>query len=155
MMQDIRRICEFPTDEDKEWFPEIAGSDWQHTLDDAMRNYKDESFIQQFLSPKLMRELHLFSIIDNESDKHLQVAAIHNQQGYRKVRRDLAEQYNLGSREPNIQVWDVNVRGDRSLTLRHFQHNQRPLGDSTTGCSSTCIDSGSLISTWKRSAMTR
>ncbi|MFT6913821.1 MAG: stage V sporulation protein R [Motiliproteus sp.] len=132
MMQDIRRICEHPSEEDREWFPEIAGSDWQQTLDDAMRNYKDESFIQQFLSPKLMRDLHLFSIVDNEKNKHLRVAAIHNREGYHQIRRDLAEQYNLGSREPNIQVWDVNVRGDRSLTLRHFQHNERPLGDSTT-----------------------
>jgi stage V sporulation protein R len=132
MMQDIRRICEHPTEEDREWFPEIAGSDWQQTLDDAMRNYKDESFIQQFLSPKLMRDLHLFSIVDNETSKHLRVSAIHNLEGYQQIRRDLAEQYNLGSREPNIQVWDVNVRGDRSLTLRHFQHNNRPLGDSTT-----------------------
>ena len=26
-----------------------------------------------------------------------------------------------------FQVWNVNLRGDRSLTLRHFQHNDRPL----------------------------
>ena len=32
-------------------------------------------------------------------------------------------------REPNIQVWSVILRGDRSLTLRHFQHNERPLND--------------------------
>ncbi len=132
MMQDIRRICEHPTAEDYQWFPDIAGSDWQRTLDDAMRNYKDESFIQQFLSPKLMRDLHLFSIVDDEKSKHLRVSAIHNQSGYQEIRRNLAEQYNLGSREPNIQVWDVNVSGDRSLTLRHFQHNGRPLGDSTS-----------------------
>jgi stage V sporulation protein R len=24
-------------------------------------------------------------------------------------------------------VWSVNLRGDRSLTLRHTQHNDRPL----------------------------
>ena len=36
-------------------------------------------------------------------------------------------QYDLGSREPNIQVWNVNARGDRSLTLRHTRHNDRPL----------------------------
>ena len=29
MMRDIRRICENPTDEDRHWFPDIAGSDWQ------------------------------------------------------------------------------------------------------------------------------
>jgi stage V sporulation protein R len=47
------------------------------------------------------------------------------------LRESLARQYDLGSREPNIQVWSVNLRGDRSLTLRHTQHNNRPLGDST------------------------
>ena len=32
--------------------------------------------------------------------------------------------------EPNIQVWNVNLRGDRSLTLRHIQHQDRPMADS-------------------------
>ena len=36
----------------------------------------------------------------------------------------------LSSREPDIQVWNVNLRGDRSLTLRHTRHNDRPLHDS-------------------------
>ena len=43
MMSDLRRICEQPTDEDRQWFPDIAGSDWIKTLDFAMRNFKDES----------------------------------------------------------------------------------------------------------------
>ena len=34
-------------------------------------------------------------------------------------------------REPDIQVWNVNLRGDRSLTLRHVQRNGRPLHDGT------------------------
>lgn len=131
MMQDIKRICENPTDEDREWFPEIAGSDWQQTLDNAIRNYKDESFILQFLSPKLIRELKLFTIMDNASHPTLKVTSIHNENGYRQVREDLSAQYNLGNREPNIQVYNVNVRGDRSLTLRHFVYNQQPLGEST------------------------
>ena len=46
------------------------------------------------------------------------------------MREALSHQYDLGSREPNIQVWNVNLRGDRSLTLRHTQHNDRPLHDS-------------------------
>ena len=43
----------------------------------------------------------------------------------------LSEQYNLGSREPDLQVWNVDFRGDRSLTVRHFQHQRRPLGEAT------------------------
>ncbi|HSM20588.1 MAG TPA: SpoVR family protein, partial [Rubrivivax sp.] len=62
----------------------------------------------------------------------LEVSAIHDDAGYRRVRESLSRQYDLGSREPKIQVWNVNLRGDRSLTLRHFQHNERPLQDTAT-----------------------
>ena len=129
MYSDIKRICEAPTEEDHAWFPEMAGQDWLETIDHAMRNFKDESFVGQYLSPKLMRDFRLFSIVDDESEKDLEVAAIHDDAGYRQVRESLSGQYDLGSREPNIQVWSVNLRGDRSLTLRHTQHNQRPLHD--------------------------
>jgi stage V sporulation protein R len=127
MFTDLRRICEKPTDEDRQWFPDIAGSDWHKTLDYAMRHFKDESFIGQYLSPHMMREFRLFSILDDSTQKELEVAAIHDDAGYRRVRESLSRQYDLGSREPNIQVWNVNLRGDRSLTLRHMRHNDRPL----------------------------
>ena len=130
MFTDIKRICEHPTDEDREWFPAIAGADWVPTLDAAMRNFKDESFIGQYLSPKLMRDFRLFAIHDDEQQSELEVSAIHDDAGYRRVREALSQQYDLGAREPNIQVWNVNLRGDRSLSLRHFQHNNRPLDDS-------------------------
>jgi stage V sporulation protein R len=130
MYTDLKRICEQPTPEDREWFPDIVGKPWLETLDHAMRNFKDESFVGQYLSPRLMRELRLFAITDDENDDELEVSAIHDDTGYRRVREALSRQYDLGAREPNIQVWNVNVRGDRSLTLRHVQHNNRPLDDS-------------------------
>ncbi len=127
MFCDIRRMCEDPTEEDKQWFPDIAGTDWRKTLDYAMRHFKDESFIGQYLSPRMMRELRLFSIVDDSTQKELEVAAIHDDAGYRRVRESLSRQHDLNWREPNIQVWNVNLRGDRSLTLRHVRHNDRPL----------------------------
>ena len=127
MWRDIRRICETPTDEDRAWFPDIAGSGWRETFDFAMRNFKDESFIAQYLSPRLMREFRLFAVLDDDSRARLQVDAIHDERGYRALRMKLAEQYNLGSSDPNLQVWNVDLRGDRSLTLRHFVHQRRPL----------------------------
>jgi stage V sporulation protein R len=129
MYTDIKRICENPTDEDREWFPNIAGQPWLPTLDHAMRNFKDESFIGQYLSPKLMRELRLFAILDDEKAETLQVSAIHDPSGFKRLREALSRQYDLSSREPDIQVWNVNLRGDRSLTLRHTRHNNRPLHD--------------------------
>jgi stage V sporulation protein R len=131
MYQDIRRICEHPAEEDRRWFPELAGSDWVKSLDFAMRNFKDESFVAQYLSPKLIRDMKLFAVVDDDREEKLEIAAIHDDAGYRTVRQLLAEQYDLGSREPNIQVYDVDIYGDRSLTLRHYMHNRRPLGDTT------------------------
>lgn len=130
MMTDLRRICEQPTDEDRHCFPDIAGTDWIKTLDFAMRNFKDESFIAQYLSPKLIREFKLFSVLDDDKREQLEICAIHDEKGYRHIRQSLAEQYNLGSREPDIQIYNVNRRGDRSLTLRHTQHHRRPLAES-------------------------
>jgi spore cortex formation protein SpoVR/YcgB (stage V sporulation) len=130
MWQDIRRICESPTAEDREWFPEIAGSNWRKAFDFAMQNFKDESFVAQYLSPRLMREFRFFSVLDDDARSKLEIEAIHDDRGYRKLRQQLSEQYNLGSREPNIQVWNVDLHGDRSLTLRHFSHQRRPLHES-------------------------
>jgi spore cortex formation protein SpoVR/YcgB (stage V sporulation) len=127
MWRDIRRICEQPTDEDREWFPDMVGKPWREVFDFAMREFKDESFIAQFLSPRLMRELRLFAVLDDDQQGQLKVSAIHDSTGYRELRRKLADQYNLGSSEPNIQVWNVDRRGDRSLTLRHFGYRRRPL----------------------------
>jgi stage V sporulation protein R len=129
MYTDIRRICEQPTDEDRAWFPELVGTPWLETLDHAMRNYKDESFVGQFLSPKLMRDLRLFSVHDDAREHELEINAIHDETGYRALRSAISQQYDLGTREPNIQVWNVNRRGDRTLTLRHTRYRDRPLAD--------------------------
>jgi len=130
LWQDIRRVCESPTSEDREWFPEIAGSDWRETFEFAMQNFKDESFVAQYLSPRLMREFRFFSVVDDDTRAKLRIEAIHDDPGYRTLRRQLAQQYELGSREPDIQVWNVDLRGDRSLTLRHFVHQRRTLHES-------------------------
>ena len=131
MFQDIRRICEAPTEEDRQWFPDIAGSDWLATLKFAMESFKDESFIQQFLSPRLIREFKLFSLMDDAERDYIEINAIHNESGYHAIRNRLSEQYNLSIQEPNIQVYSADVRGDRSLTLQHLRQHHRPLDADT------------------------
>lgn len=124
MMQDIHRICVAPTDEDKKWFPDIAGNNAPiPTLCDAWAQYRDESFILQFLSPKLMRDMKMFMIKDQASSPHLEVGAIHNDKGYRNVRRALARMHDLSVREPDLQVVDVDLRGNRQLYIAHTQHD--------------------------------
>ncbi len=130
MFVDIRRICESPTEEDRLWFPDIAGSNWLETLHFAMQNFKDESFISQYLSPNIIRQFKLFSILDDDKKNYLSVSAIHDEQGYQDIRQMLSQQYNLSNIEPNIQVQKVDITGDRSLTLRYVPTNSVPLADS-------------------------
>ena len=128
MMCDIKRICTEPAEEDREWFPDIAGcGDWRTVLKDAWANYRDESFILQFLSPKLMRDFRLFAIHDEESGSFAEISRIHNEEGYRRVRATLAGMHDVGNLEPNIQVVGADLKGDRTLTLRHTEHNGKPL----------------------------
>jgi stage V sporulation protein R len=130
MMRDIQRICHEPDAEDRAWFPDIAGSDWLGTLDFAMRNFKDESFIAQYLSPRLIRHFRLFSILDDDTRDTLAVTAIHDESGYAEVRRQLAQQYAACNYTPDIKVQRADLRGDRALTLRHTRHQRRPLAAS-------------------------
>jgi stage V sporulation protein R len=71
-----------------------------------MRNFKDESFIGQYLSPKVIRDLRLFAIMDDEHQEHLRVSAIHDTQGYREVREALLEAVRPGlarARHPGLE----------------------------------------------------
>src|SRR5690606_8366425 len=113
--------------EDRSWFPDIAGADWVKTLDFAMRNFKDESFISQYLSPRLIREFRFFAIAAHEADPYLEVAAIHDDDGYREIRKLLAAQHHRDNPVPDIQVVRYRRESDRSLVLRHLQTRGRPL----------------------------
>ncbi|NRB37413.1 MAG: SpoVR family protein [Pseudomonadales bacterium] len=129
MMIDIKRICQAPTEEDSRWFPNLVNTDWLDAVHFAMQNFKDESFILQYLSPKVIRDMHLFSIVDDDKKDLLEVTAIHDDAGYQMIREKLASQYNLGDKEPNIQIVKVDARGDRALYLKHTQHKRKPLSD--------------------------
>jgi spore cortex formation protein SpoVR/YcgB (stage V sporulation) len=128
MMADIKRICEEPTAEDRDWFPQFAGhGNTMEVLKDAWANYRDESFVEQFLSPKLMRDLRMFALHDKADGAAYTVSAIHNDHGYRQIRSALARQYDVGVGDPNIQVVAANLSTDRKLVLEHRMHRGIPL----------------------------
>ncbi len=134
MMQDIEKIVSDPDDEDHEWFPDIAGSgDVMGVLRDIWANYRDESFVSQFLSPRLMRHMKMFHLHDDPAETAgIRVGAIHNEQGYRRIRRELSRQYDVGFVDANIEVIDVDLAGDRRLLLRHTVVNGALLNEVDT-----------------------
>jgi stage V sporulation protein R len=127
MFMDLKRICENPTAEDRAWFPDIAGGPWLPTLKFMAESFKDESAIRQFLSPRLIRHFRLFALRDDDRKSALEVTAIHNDEGYRHVRKVLAEQHDISLQEPIIEVSNVDRLGDRHLTLCHRVTNRRQL----------------------------
>ena len=132
MMRDIQRICLEPTAEDRDWFPEFAGNgDWCSTLLDAWASHRDESFIRQFLSPALIRDMRLFSLREEATDPYYEVTAIHDERGYERVRSRLADSYDVGMTQPDIQAVDADLKGDRKLRLRHTVHNGGTLVEET------------------------
>lgn len=120
LYRDIRRVCEAPTDEDRQWFPEIAGRSWTEAVHFAMANFKDESLIEQYLSPKVMREMRLFLLHDGADDRSsYEVLAIHNEQGYLRLRQALAAQYRAETHVPQIEVARAGDDTERALLLHH------------------------------------
>jgi stage V sporulation protein R len=67
--------------------------------------------------------MRMFLIDDLSSSPHLEVAAIHDDNGYRKVRRALARMHDISVREPDMQVVDVDLRGNRQLYIQHTEHD--------------------------------
>jgi stage V sporulation protein R len=134
MMQDIERIVKNPEDEDRDWFPDIAGKgDVEGVLREIWSNYRDESFINQFLSPALIRRFRMFHLHDDPAESQgIKVDAIHDERGYRRVRRELARQYDVGFVDANIEVVDVDLDGDRRLMLRHTTVKGAQLNETDT-----------------------
>jgi len=130
MMCDIERIATNPTEEDRLFSPEIAGcGDAMGALKEVWANFRDDSFVAQHLSPHLTRKMRLFNLADRAAAPHYEITAIHDERGYRKVRRALARQYDPGLRDPNIQVTGADLAGDRRLVLTHRLNDEVPLAE--------------------------
>lgn len=127
--RDIERICTNPTDEDRRWFPDWAGNGKPfETIMFAVKNFKDDSFVLQYLSPKVMRDYHLFHVIDDDrNEMYYDVGGIHDDDGYREVREELARSYTISEKIPDIQITKVHRWTNRSMELVHTATNRRSL----------------------------
>lgn len=126
MMQDIKRICTNPDEEDKYWFPDIVNTDWKTTMQDIIENYRDESFVLQFLSPKVIKQFNLFALEDFEGKDKYQISATQSDEDVLKIREALSKQYSISYRVPQVHVAHVD-REDNVLELEHIVTDERLL----------------------------
>lgn len=127
MLTDIRRICEHPDEEDRKWFPDVCNKNWLEIITYIVANYRDESFILQFLSPKIARQFKLFSLHVQEGKNYLKANATHDDEDFVFLRQALAEQYDLSRAIPQIEIVHVDWKGDRWLFLEHRTKNKQRL----------------------------
>lgn len=123
MMEDIKRMCQEPTAEDEKWFPHLVGTDWVDGVKHAAFNFRDESLIENYLSPKVVRDLKMFGNIDNTGLPFYEVVSTHDDESFTLTRQMMAEQKHRHRLLPQIEVTEVKTRTDRAMVLTHLVKN--------------------------------
>lgn len=103
-------------------------AEWQ-TFKNNKNNeaFIDRVYIVKIPYPKVIRDLKLFAIVDDDLKSEIEVTNIHDEDGYLAIREELASCYNLSRQEPDIQIYAVDIAGDRSMLLHHEQRDRIPL----------------------------
>lgn len=128
---DLRRACENPTEEDYEYLPLVAGKPWAETLKWVMENFKDESFICEFLGPNVIKEFKLCAINDIQDEKEYEVVGVQDKSDVAVIRKSLSSWYTMDNIIPTVQVAGYHERGDRTLYLEYRSHDRRKLDQGT------------------------
>jgi spore cortex formation protein SpoVR/YcgB (stage V sporulation) len=124
---EIKRVCEKPTAEDREYLPDIAGKDWLETFHDTMQNYRDESFLLQFLTPRLVRDFKMMNIQTREGLDHWVVSDTAGNESFKSIRSQLSAAYRLEASMPEISVVRYARDTDRKLVLHHQSYDGKML----------------------------
>ena len=128
IFQDIKRVVTNPTEEDREVLPTIAGTgDYISVWKDIVRNHNDSSFIDQYLTPNVIKKFKLFTLFDSiDNTTHYEVDSIHNEDGYERIRELLSYSYDFSQNWPNIVIEDVDDR-TKKMYLKHTSVNHQQL----------------------------
>jgi len=119
VFRDLRRLCEHPEAEDFQYMPAVAGRELRSVLREAITDYRDDSFLLQFLSPRVVRDLKLFACSAPGEASHWTVDAVQDLEGFETVRSRLARHYQYEHVVPEIEVLDYARSNTRALTLRY------------------------------------
>lgn len=123
IFQDIERMCKDPTPEDRAWFPSLPGRDFWEVFREIIAEHDNETFINTFLSPKVIRD-YAFFVWKNDPEKdYFEVTDIHNEEGYVAIREKLARMFTPRENTPDLSVAEINVASGGTMLLRHVQNS--------------------------------
>ena len=70
---------------------------------------------------QILAQMIMATHVDRGDD--MEVKSIHDEQGYKDVRRRLARHYDVSAQDPDLQVTDADLSGSRRLVLTHRVRN--------------------------------
>lgn len=125
MFKDIERMCKHPTDEDRKYFPNIAGQGDKYfdICKEIAYNNRDESFIRQYLSPALIREMKLVVLEDDSGSYDYKCVGSHEPEHYRQTVNHIADQYQLINGIPQLVITQASV--NHWATLKYLPYKDR------------------------------
>jgi spore cortex formation protein SpoVR/YcgB (stage V sporulation) len=89
-------------------------------------NYRDESFVLQFLSRKVVKDLGLFILEDDSSSEDFTITDIQDYAGLYNIRTTLSDQLSYVNSIPDIEVSKLDIH-TRELYLMYNPKNNRKL----------------------------
>lgn len=130
MFSDLKRMCTDPTDQDRLDCPDVASKEWLPTLTNIMENYRDDSFMLQFLGTKVVNRYKLFGVETTEDDPLYHISEVHDSDDLSGIRDKLHRQYTLEEYLPSIEVHRV-TKPQEGLVLRYKSNEGRMLEETT------------------------
>lgn len=122
MLEDIKRRWDDPNEEEKNNFGR-SGGEGDKKLFQIREVDRDTSFIRQYLTEDLIRELNLFK--HEKFGKDRKVTKVANEEGWRDIKETLIENVGTGA-FPIIKIEDADYQKNRTLFLKHY-HDGRDL----------------------------
>lgn len=115
IFNEIKRICEKPTDEEREQWPHWAGKmSWDEKRNEIIASYNDVALIAEFLSPKVCEKAKLFEV-PRSRERYENLRVLKDEA--KVVRDSIVEQKTYIS--PIIEIVDADYKNRGELYMVH------------------------------------
>lgn len=127
ILQDIKRICIQQNDEDLYYFPYLRGAYWLDVIKEITVLYRDESFLQQWLTPRVVKDLKLFMFNYSTNNNFYTITNDQSEECFFDLREQISKYYSNINSTPIIEIVNYKNHGTTELKLKHTRYNKRDL----------------------------